>query len=114
MAPQQIDPTAAPSSSQQAELMLSAVLHLMSHYHAQYASNGPCPKLASSIERHLQLLSALPNVAPVLRATCQQLSQQWALMVEPATPACAHPSLLERLARMGRLLAPKRATPLAH
>lgn len=111
MAPQQIDPTAAPPSGQQPELMLSAVLHLMSHYHAQYASSGSCPKLASSIERHLQLLSELPNLAPVLRATCQQLSQQWALMIEPTLPASANPSLLER---MGRLLAPKRATPLAH
>jgi len=111
MAPEQIDTTATPAKVQQAELMLSAVLHLMSHYHAQYASSGACPKLASSIERHLQLLSDLPHLAPVLRATCQQLSQQWALMIEPALPPSANPSLLER---MGRLLAPKRAAPLAH
>lgn len=111
MAFEQTDTTAAPASGQQAELMLSAVLHLMSHYHAHCAGSGPCPKLASTIERHLQLLSGLPNLAPVLRATCQQLSQQWALMVEPELPV---PDKISPLERLARLLAPRRATPLAH
>ena len=40
--------------------MLSAVLHLMSHYTANAADNGGCVKLASVIERHLKALSAQP------------------------------------------------------
>ena len=61
---------------QQPELLLSAVLHLMSHYHA----GSPCEKLAGVIERHLQVLSSSPGLGPVLQATCQQLSQQWATL----------------------------------
>lgn len=71
---------------QRPELMLSAVLHLMSHYTAN-AGEGGCVKLASVIERHLKALAALPGLAPVLAATCQQLSDQWADEVERAMPA---------------------------
>jgi hypothetical protein len=31
-------------------------------------------------------LAELPNLAPVLRATCQQLSEQWATVVERTMP----------------------------
>ncbi|UGQ45044.1 hypothetical protein [Massilia endophytica] len=67
------------------ELMLSAVLHLMSHYTAS-ADRGACLKLASVIERHLKALAGLPELAPVLSATCQQLSEQWASVVERSLP----------------------------
>ena len=91
---------------QQPELMLSAVLHLMSHYHA----GSPCAKLAAVIERHLQVLSGLPDLGPVLQATCQQLSQQWAALVTQHRPLPPKTSLLERL---GRMIDPKRpASPL--
>ena len=89
-------------NGQQPELMLSAVLHLMSHYHADSA----CPKLAGVIERHLQALSSLPDLGPVLQATCQQLSQQWAALVAQHRPAPPKATLIERL---GRLLDAKRA-----
>lgn len=84
---------------QHPELMLSAVLHLMSHYTASAAENGGCVKLASVIERHLKALSTLPGLAPVLSATCQQLSEQWATVVERSLPP-PQPSFLDRL--MGR------------
>ncbi|WP_300756592.1 hypothetical protein [Janthinobacterium sp.] len=86
----------AGTTGQQPELMLSAVLHLMSHYHA----NSACPKLASVIERHLQVLSSLPDLAPVLQATCQQLSQQWATLVALNLPTQPKTSFIERLGRM--------------
>ncbi len=79
---------------QRPELMLSAVLHLMSHYTAN-AGEGGCVKLASVIERHLKALASLPGLAPVLAATCQQLSEQWAGEVERAMPAQA--SFLARI-----------------
>lgn len=75
---------------QRPELMLSAVLHLMSHYTAnsgERGETGACVKLASVIERHLKALASLPDLAPVLSATCQQLSEQWATVVERAMPA---------------------------
>ena len=108
MANDRIDKMLASNHEQQPELMLSNVLHLMSHYHADAA----CPKLASVIERHLRVLSSLPSLAPVLQATCQQLSQQWAAMVTASInqPKPAKGTLLERL---DRLVNPKRPLPLA-
>jgi len=79
------------------ELMLSAVLHLMSHYTANAADNGGCVKLASVIERHLKALSDLPGLAPVLRATCQQLCEQWGAVVEQARPPQERAGFLARL-----------------
>ena len=67
MANDRIDTMLASNHEQQPELMLSNVLHLMSHYHA----NAACPKLASVIERHLRVLSSLPSLAPVLQAMGQ-------------------------------------------
>ncbi len=105
MANDRID-TMLATHEQQPELMLSNVLHLMSHYHADAA----CPKLASVIERHLRVLSSLPGLAPVLQATCQQLSQQWASMVDINLPKPSRATLLERL---DRLVNPRQRLPLA-
>jgi hypothetical protein len=78
-----VEPNGAPA---QPELLVSAVLHLMSHYAAGNQESGNCVKLASVIERHLKALADLPNLAPVLQATCRQLSEQWAIVVERAMP----------------------------
>lgn len=82
------EPNAAPA---QPELLVAATLHLMSHYTA----DGGCVKLACVIERHLKALAALPEAAPVLRATCLQLSEQWEAVVERTLP---RPDKLKRLA----------------
>ena len=79
----------------QPELLVSAALHLMSHYSAHAADAGACLKLASVIERHLKALAGHADLAPVLRATCGQLSEQWANVVEKALPPPR--GLLERL-----------------
>ncbi len=78
-----LEPNAAPLQS---ELLVSAVLHLMSHYTASTGEAGACIKLASVIERHLKALAERNELAPVLRATCQQLSEQWAEVVERTMP----------------------------
>jgi hypothetical protein len=79
-----LEPAVTPS---QPELLVSAVLHLMSHYTANQQQDATgCVRLASVIERHLKVLADLPNLAPVLRATCQQLAEQWAVVVERAMP----------------------------
>lgn len=82
------------------ELLVAAVLHLMSHYTVNDTQNGDagsCIKLASVIERHLKILADLPDLAPVLRATCQQLSEQWASLVERRLPQQTKLNLLARL-----------------
>ena len=80
----------------QPELLVSAALHLMSHYSASAAQSGPCVKLASVIERHLKALAGHADLNPVLRATCLQLSEQWEAVVDQALPRPARPSLFER------------------
>jgi hypothetical protein len=90
-----LESTATPA---QPELLVSAVLHLMSHYNANRNEAGACVKLASVIERHLKALADLPDLAPVLRATCQQLAEQWAGVVEHAMPQSEKRSLFGRLA----------------
>lgn len=82
--PTLLEPAETPT---QPELLVSAVLHLMSHYTAnQQQDQRSCVRLASVIERHLKALAELPSLAPVLRATCQQLSEQWAAVVERTMP----------------------------
>ncbi|MES2161172.1 MAG: hypothetical protein V4476_08470 [Pseudomonadota bacterium] len=85
------------------ELMLSAVLHLMSHYTAGSDDAGGCVKLASVIERHLKALASLPDLAPVLSATCQQLSEQWAGVVERQLPMQEKSNFLSRIMARARI-----------
>ncbi|MFZ6743057.1 hypothetical protein ACO0LC_07540 [Undibacterium sp. JH2W] len=94
------------ASSKQPELLVSAVLHLMSHYTVNNTNNvtreeaeQANTKLASVIERHLKVLANLPDLAPVLQATCQQLSEQWAGLVEKKT------AQQTKLRKLGWLLA---------
>lgn len=94
-----LEPNSPPSRP---ELLVSAVLHLMSHHTANHNEAGVCLKLASVIERHFKALADLPDLAPVLRATCQQLSEQWAARVERAMPQPKKSSLLTRLVGGGR------------
>lgn len=66
----------------QPELMVSSVLHLMSHYTAAHTGEDRDTRLAAVIERHLKALAELPELTPVLRATCRDLAGQWAGVVE--------------------------------
>jgi hypothetical protein len=67
-------------------LLVASLLHLMSHYTARTDGEQPCVKLASVIERHLCALSRLPDIDPVLRATCEQLADRWAGLVDEKLP----------------------------
>lgn len=93
----------------QPELMLCTVLHLMSHYTERSAESGACLKLASVIERHLKALAGRPDLSPVLQATCQQLSERWAIVVESAMPRPPKSSFLSRI--MARRLGDEMAHP---
>ena len=91
-------PTMAPAAApQQAQLLASSALHLMTHYSAQAAQAGSCVKLASVIERHLKALASHGELNPVLRATCEQLSEQWAAVVDQAVQRPAPRSLFGRV-----------------
>lgn len=68
----------SPTASSQADLLVSAALHLMSNYSLQQIEGAPCVKLACVIERHFKALSTLPDLAPVVQATCQQMCEHWA------------------------------------
>lgn len=79
-----LPPSQAPRS--QDVLLVASLLHLMSHYTARGDGEPPCVKLASVIERHLCALSRLPDADPVLRATCEQLAERWAGLVDEQLP----------------------------
>jgi hypothetical protein len=68
------------------ELLISAVLHLISQYNMHNLTSDACVQSAKTIERHLRTLSDWPGLAPVLRATCQQLSELWTSVIERALP----------------------------
>ena len=87
-------PSQAPRS--QDVLLVVSLLHLMSHYTARGDGEQPCVKRASVIERHLCALSRLPDVDPVLRATCEQLAERWAGLVDEQLPRPVKQPLLAR------------------
>jgi len=75
--------------SSKPELLIAAVMHLMSHYGTGNTLNKEqqaCVKLAAVIERHLAILSELSDLGPVLRATCEQLAEHWGRVVEHTLP----------------------------
>lgn len=81
----------------QPELLLSAVLHLMSQYNAQADQPGVRNALGSAIEQHFNTLAEIPTLAPVLRATCHQLAEHWSSIAERATAGAEQHGLLTRL-----------------
>jgi hypothetical protein len=93
--------TASPMPQRDA-VMLASVLHLMSHYTARDEKDKPCVRLASVIERHLCALSRLPDLDPVLRATCEQLCERWAALVDEAMPRPVKRNFIERIMRSSR------------
>jgi len=107
-------PTLAASQEPRSQdaLLVASLLHLMSHYTARGDGEQPCVKLASVIERHLCALSRLPSIDPVLRATCEQLADQWAGVVDAKLPAPA-PARQPLLARFMKGGWPGKAAPLA-
>lgn len=115
-------PTLAASQETRSQdaLLVASLLHLMSHYSARSAAPAnstmsgeqPCVKLASVIERHLCALSRLPSIDPVLRATCEQLADQWAGVVDAKLPAPA-PARQPLLARFMKGGWPGKTAPLA-
>ena len=84
------------------ELLISAVLHLISQYNMHNLATDACVQSARTIERHLRTLSDWPELAPVLRATCQQLSEQWATVVERSMPRPEKHNLFARLVSSAR------------
>lgn len=83
--------------STQPDMLICTVLHLMSHYTTHTENKKGCTKLAAVIERHLKAIAELPQLTPVLKATCQQLSEQWATIVERTMNQPQKAPLLSRL-----------------
>lgn len=79
------------------DLLVSTVLHLMSHYTVNAQETGSCVKLACVIERHLTALAGTSGLSPVLQATCKQLAEQWATIVQRAMPKVEKQGFLARL-----------------
>jgi len=78
-------------------LLISSVIHLMSHYCTSASQQEPCVKLAASIERHLAALARCSELDPVVRATCEGLVANWSDVVETGVAETGKRSLVARL-----------------
>lgn len=78
------------------ELLISAVLRLISQY-GTLTDADTATQSAALIERHLKTLAGLPDMEPVLRATCQQLSEQWGMLQEQQIPKPTPSAFITRL-----------------
>jgi hypothetical protein len=80
------------------ELLISSVLRLISQHGALAAMDTEAAiRSAETIERHLKTLAELPDMEPILCATCQQLSEQWGMLLEQQRPKSASSVFINRL-----------------
>jgi hypothetical protein len=80
------------------ELLISSVLQLISQHGALAAMDTEASiRSAGTIERHLKTLAELPDMEPILRATCQQLSEQWGMLLEQQRPKPISSAFITRL-----------------
>lgn len=84
------------------DLILSSVLLLMSRYAAASAESGACPRLAVSIQCHLELLAERARLPRLVRDTCGLLAEEWrrALAEQEGVPARTDLRSLVRRARL--------------
>jgi len=84
------------------DLILSSVLLLLSRYAAASADGTSCPRLAVSIQCHLELLAERARLPRLVRETCGLLAEEWrcALAEHENTPARADLRALVRRARL--------------
>jgi hypothetical protein len=92
-----MNPTMPTMAAPRDTLLISSVLHLMSHYCTSADKGTPCVKLASSIERHLAALSRCSDLDPVVRATCEGLVANWSDVVETGVSDTGKRSFVARL-----------------
>ncbi|MDQ2820186.1 MAG: hypothetical protein M3Y65_07290 [Pseudomonadota bacterium] len=90
-------PTIGTMTGTKDTLLISSVIHLMSHYCTAAGKEAPCVKLASSIERHLAALSRCTDLDPVVRATCEGLVANWSDVVETGVSDTSKRSFVARL-----------------
>jgi hypothetical protein len=80
------------------ELLISTVLQLISQHSTLVKADAEtAARSAATIEHHLKTLAGLPGMEPILRATCQQLSEQWGMMHEQQLPKPTSSALFTRL-----------------
>lgn len=92
-----MNPTITATGTTRDTLLISSVIHLMSHYCTSASKEEPCVKLASSIERHLAALSRCSELDPVVRATCEGLVANWSDVVETGVTETGKRSFVARL-----------------
>jgi hypothetical protein len=80
------------------ELLICSVLQLISRYGAVAANDAEAAmRSAAAIELHLRTLAALPDMEPILQATCQQLSEQWGMLLEQQAHKSTPSAFITRL-----------------
>jgi hypothetical protein len=90
-------PLGAAKSRIASEFLISAVLQLISRHGTLPADSDDAAQSAATIEQHLKTLAGLPDMEPILRATCLQLSEQWGMLLEQRQPKQTSSAFITRL-----------------
>jgi hypothetical protein len=90
-------PLGAAKSRIASEFLISAVLQLISRHGTLAADSEAAAQSAATIEQHLKTLAGLPDMEPILRATCLQLSEQWGMLQEQRQPKQTSSAFITRL-----------------
>ena len=97
--------TAAGRPGASTDVLLSDVLQMISQHIVDADPDPDHVRLsAARIERRLAILSGMPGAEPVLRATCQQLCEQWGALHEQYARKPASTTFITRLISGSRAL----------
>jgi hypothetical protein len=81
------------------DLLLSAALYLVSRYATAATQGQVCPRLAVSIQCHLELLAERSDVSGLVRDTCGLLAEEWRRALAPEENVACGPALLALVRR---------------
>jgi hypothetical protein len=81
------------------DLILSAALYLITRYAESAARGVTCPRLAVSIQCHLEILAERSDVSRLVRDTCALLADEWRRTLANGEDVACGPGLLALVKR---------------
>jgi hypothetical protein len=81
------------------DLILSAVLYLISRYATAATQGQVCRRLGVSIQCHLEILAERGDVSSLVRDTCALLAEEWRCSLAREENVACGPALLALVRR---------------
>jgi hypothetical protein len=95
----QAAPGGAQNGQTRTDLILSAALYLITRYAESAARGVTCPRLAVSIQCHLEILAERSDVSGLVRDTCALLADEWRRTLANGEESACGPGLLALVKR---------------